>query len=330
MGGDKGPVCVTGGTGFIASWLIMRLLDHGYSVRTTVRSDSEQKKDTSFLTSLPGASERLQIFNADLSDPQSFNAPIDGCTGVFHVATPVDFEDKEPEEIVTKRAIDGALGVLQACLNSKTVKRVVYTSSGAAVVLNSNQDVDEMDESFWSDVDLLKASKPSRHTGSYMISKTSTERASLEFAEKHGLDVVTIIPSFVVGPFICPKFPSSVRTMLAMILGDKDQYSLLLNTSLVHVDDVARAYIFLLECPTAKGRYICSSDVVTIEQMSQFLSARYPEFQIPTLDSLKEIRGYKIPTLSTKKLLDSGFEYKYGINEMFDEAIQCCKEKGYL
>ena len=169
---------------------------------------------------MPGASERLQIFNADLSDPQSFNAPIEGCTGVFHVATPVDFEDKEPEEIVTKRAIDGALGVLQACLNSKTVKRVVYTSSASAVVLNSDhREVDEMDESFWSDVDFLKASNPSGHSGSYMISKTSTERASLEFAEKHGLDVVTLIPSFVVGPFICPKFPSSVRTILAMVLG---------------------------------------------------------------------------------------------------------------
>jgi nucleoside-diphosphate-sugar epimerase len=121
---------------------------------------------------------------------------------------------------VTKRAIDGALGVLQACLNSKTVKRVVYTSSGAAVVLNSDgQEVDEMDESFWSNIDFLKASSPSGHSGSYMISKTSTERASLEFAEKHGLDVVTLIPSFVVGPFICPKFPSSVRTMLAMVLG---------------------------------------------------------------------------------------------------------------
>ncbi|XP_059456935.1 vestitone reductase-like isoform X2 [Corylus avellana] len=330
MEGDKGLVCVTGGTGFIGSWLIMRLLDRGYSVRTTVRSDSEQKKDISFLTSLPRASERLQIFNADLSDPQSFNAPIEGCTGVFHVATPVDFEDREPEEIVTKRAIDGALGVLQACLNSKTVKRVVYTSSASAVVFNGDQEVDEMDESFWSDVDFLKAPNPTGNSGSYMISKTLTERATLEFAEKHGLDVVTIIPSFVVGPFICPKFPSSVRAILAMVLGDKDQYSFLLNASLVHVDDVARAHIFLLECPTVKGRYNCSSDVVTIEQMSQFLSARYPEFQIPTLDSLKEIKGYKIPSLSTKKLLDSGFKYKYGINEMFDGAIQCCKEKGYL
>jgi vestitone reductase len=78
----------------------------------------------------------------------SFNALIEGCARVYHVATPVDFEDKEPEEIVTKRAIDGALGVLQACLNSKTMKRVVYVSSEAAVLLIGDQAVDEMDESF--------------------------------------------------------------------------------------------------------------------------------------------------------------------------------------
>ncbi|XP_062156423.1 vestitone reductase-like isoform X2 [Alnus glutinosa] len=296
MEGDKGPVCVTGGTGFIGSSLIKRLLDRGYYVRTTVRSNAEQKKDTSFLTSLPGASEKLQIFNADLSDPESFNAPIEGCIGVFHVATPVDLEDREPEEIVTKRAISGALGILQACLNSKTVKRVVYTSSASAVVFNG-EEADEMDERFWSDVDFLKALKP---FGSYMISKTLTEKAVLEFGEKHGLDVVTIIPSFVVGPFICPKLPGSVRSTLAMVFGDKDQYSVLINICMVHVDDVARAHIFLLECPTAEG------------------------------SSLEEIRGNKIPSQSSKKLLDSGFKYKYGLSEMFDEAIQCCKEKGYL
>ena len=96
------------------------------------------------------------------------------------------------------------------------MKRVVYTSSASAVSFNG-KDVDEMDESFWSDVDFIKALKPFR--GSYMISKTLTERAVLEFGEKHGLDVVTIIPTFVVGPFICPKFPGSVRVILSMVFG---------------------------------------------------------------------------------------------------------------
>ncbi|PRQ57626.1 putative vestitone reductase [Rosa chinensis] len=327
MEGEKGRVCVTGGSGFIGSWLILRLLEHGYYVNTTVRSHPEHKKDVSFLTALPGAKERLQIFNADLSNPESFNAAIKGCVGVFHVATPVDFEDKEPEPVVTKRSVDGALGILKACLYAKTVKRVVYTSSVFAVQFN-NKNVEDMDESFWSDTDYIKALKPYR--GSYMISKTLTERAVLEFSDKNGLDVVTIIPSLVVGPFICPKLPSSVQSALALVLGNRDEYPILMNLSVVHVDDVARAHIFLFEHHDAKGRCNCSSDVITIEEMAKFLSAKFPEFQIPSAESLKEVTGPKIPDLSSKKLLDTGFKFKYGVDEMFSEAIRCCKEKGYL
>ncbi|GAY69575.1 hypothetical protein CUMW_289210 [Citrus unshiu] len=176
----------------------MRLLDHGYSVTTTVRSDPEHKKDLSFLTNLPGASERLQIFNADLNDPESFDEAIAGCAGVIHVAAPIDIDGKETEEVMTQRA------------------RFVYTSSGSTVYF-SGKDVDMLDETFWSDEDYIR--KLDIWGKSYVLTKTLTERAALEFAEEHGLDLVTLIPSFVVGPFICPKFAGSVRSTLAMVLG---------------------------------------------------------------------------------------------------------------
>ncbi|KAJ4825840.1 hypothetical protein Tsubulata_045469 [Turnera subulata] len=326
MEGDKGTVCVTGGTGFLASWLIKRLLQDGYSVHATVRPDPEHTRDVRFLTSLPGASERLKIFEADLSNPDSFEDAIKGCIGVFHVATPVDFTNQEPEPVVTKRAVEGTLGILRACLNAKTVRRVVYTSSASTVVFNQSG-VDIMDETYWTDVDYVKSLG---YGGSYFISKTLTEKKALEFAEEHGLDLVTLIPTFIVGPFICSKLPGSVRTSLAMVLGNKEEYGALLDFSMVHTDDVARAHIFLLEYPDAKGRYICSSDRKTIEDLSKFLSAKYPEFPIPTVESLKDVKGHRAVGVTSKKLIDSGFQYKYGPDEMFDEAIQCCKEKGYL
>ncbi|TYI73980.1 hypothetical protein E1A91_D07G167400v1 [Gossypium mustelinum] len=319
MEGDKGTVCVTGGTGFVASWLIKSLLQEGYAVRTTVRADPEwsdmwpeNKRDLSFLTSLPGAAEKLKIMSADLSDPASYNAAIEGCKGVFHVATPVDFENKE-SEAVTERSI---------------MKRVVYTSSASTVMFNG-QDVEVVDESFWTDVDFVRENL-SPFMRSYMISKTLTERAALEFGTQHGLDVVTVIPSLVVGPFICPKFPGSVRSSLALVLGNQSEYSLLLNASMVHVDDLARAHIFLLEYPEAKGRYNCSSDTISLEKLSEFLGGKYPEFPIPSPESLGEIKGMKWPGVSSKKLLDTGFEFNCGVEEMFDGAIQCCKERGYL
>ncbi|PON58670.1 NAD(P)-binding domain containing protein [Trema orientale] len=329
MAENKGTVCVTGGTGFIGSWLIMRLLQHGYTVRTTIRPDPEGKnRDISFLTNLPRASEKLHIFHADLNQPDSFNTAIKGCTGVFHVAHPVDIYDKIPEETATKRAVDAALGILKACLASKTVKRVVYTSSVAAVVASGNvQPV--VDESSWSDIEYYRSLK---RTGvSYMAAKTKTEKEVLEFSEKFGLDVVALNPSLVMGPFICPSLPASVAFGLTMIFGNKDQYKHLGKTDLVHIDDVASAHIYLFENPSAKGRYICSSDELSLIEMSEFLSAKYPDFQIPTKESLQGIdQGYKVCSLSSKKLLDSGFKYKYGLDDMFDGAIQRCREKGVL
>ncbi|KAK8289061.1 hypothetical protein V6Z12_D07G165800 [Gossypium hirsutum] len=219
----------------------MKQLYGGYSVRTTVRADPENKRDLSFLTSLPGAAEKLKILSADLSDPNSFDAVIEGSKAVLYVATPVDFQNKESEEAITERLINGA---------------------------------------------------PKRTFLHYL-----TERAVLDFGAQHGLDVVTVIPSFVVGPFICPKFPGSVRTSLALFYtekmqcakagklnstGNQSEYSFLLNFSMVHVDDVARAHIFLLEYPDAKGRYNCSSDTISLEKLSEFLGGKYPEFPIPS------------------------------------------------
>ncbi|KAJ7950983.1 Dihydroflavonol-4-reductase [Quillaja saponaria] len=325
MEGNKGRVCVTGGTGYIASWLIMRLLENGYPVSTTMRSEPEHKKDVSFLTSLPGATQNLKIFNADLSNPESFNAAIEGCTAVFHIAATIDYAEREPEEIVTKKSIDAMLGILKACQNIKTVKRVVYTSSASAVAF-SGKDDDTLDESFWSDLDFIRARM--QPGASYAISKTLTERAALEFAEQNGMDVITILPSYVVGPFICSKLPGSVYVALAILFGNKDIVEYPLHT--VHVEDVARAFIFLLEHSNPKGRYLCSSEVVSIERIFEFLSEKYPELEIPTLDSLKEIKCSKQIAIPSKKLMDSGFKFKKGFNEMYDEAIQCCKEKGYL
>ncbi|KAL3517009.1 hypothetical protein ACH5RR_023911 [Cinchona calisaya] len=326
---EKGRVCVTGGTGFFASWLIKRLLQDGYAVNTTIRPSSDHRNIT-HLTDLPGTSERLQIFNADLDKPDSFGAAIEGCIGVFHVAHPTDFESQESEETKIKRAVNGTIGILQACLNSKTLKRAVYTSSSASVTFNE-KGLDIMDENIWSDVDYVRRIFGDQGpASSYPISKIITEKAAFEFAGKHGLDLVSIIPTWIHGPFFCPFFPGSVRRSMVMIFGQQDRYKYLSKTHFVHTDDLASADIFLFEYPEAKGRNICSGTEITIDKLAECLSARYPEYPIPTADSLKGITGLKSGSLSSKKLLDAGFEFKYGIEEMFDAAIQCCKEKGFL
>ncbi|KAL5792578.1 hypothetical protein ACOSP7_001172 [Xanthoceras sorbifolium] len=325
---EKGTVCVTGGTGYIASWLVMRLLQRGYTVHATIRSHPERKKGVSYITNLPGASNRLKLFNADLNEPDSFDAAIGGCMGVFHVAHPTEHSE-EPEETVTKRTVEGLLGILKACLNSKTVRRVVYTSSLVTIAYN-DKDCIEFNENMWSDLEMCKSIK--NLSTSYLVSKIVTERTALEFAEKNRLDLVSLVLPLVVGPFICPNIPSSVYICLTMILGKQDDYKYLFSSyNMVHVDDVASAQIFLLEFPSSKGRYICSSVGISIDEMFDYLSTKYSEFELPSPERVKEVRVlYKRPTVSSKKLLDCGFKFKCGLDEMFDGAIRYCKEKGLV
>ncbi|KAL7158539.1 hypothetical protein ABFS83_02G150600 [Erythranthe nasuta] len=328
MDSKKGRVCVTGGTGYVASWLVMKLLQNGYSVNTTVRTDHP---DISYLKNLPNAPERLQIFNANLDKPETFAPAVKDCVGVFHLAHPMEWNENETEETKTKRAIGGLLGILQASLDSKTVKRFVYTSSASTVIFNAScKNLDTIDEKSWTDFDFLRSL--GLKGASYVITKTLAERTALEFGEKNGssLEVVTLVPPFIHGPFLGDRCPNSVKASLGLIFGDEEYYKYFARTSLVHVDDVARAHIHVFEYPKAKGRYICSAVGVTIDKLSEFLSTRYPEYRIPKPDSLKGIEPVEFSELSSKKLMETGFEFRCGLEEMFDGAIRSCKEKGLL
>ncbi|KAG5579756.1 hypothetical protein H5410_050383 [Solanum commersonii] len=293
---EKGKVCVTGGSGFLGSWMVIRLLQFGYYVNTTIRSHPDRKKDLSYITNLPG-----------------FNTAIEGCIGVFHVAHPVDFENKESEETISQRSINGTLGILQACLNSKTVKCVVYTSSSTTVIVENSSDI--VDENSWTNVDIVRALK--NFASSYTISKTLTEKAALEFAEINGIDLVTVIPTWIHGSFITPQIPGSVRSSMEMTLGHQNyNMSYPPYVPFVHVDDVTNAHIFLLENPNAKGRYICSAVEITREKLAEY-----------TWASSEEVT---CPRFSSKKLLETGFKYKHGLEEMYDGAIECCKQRSIL
>ncbi|XP_076948705.1 vestitone reductase-like isoform X2 [Bidens hawaiensis] len=306
---EKGPVCVTGGTGFVASWLIKRLLEDGYYVNTTVRSHPGSKKDVSYLTNLPRATDNLNFFEADMNKPETFEASIKGCIGVFHVAHPT-IESNETVEMFTEKSVKGALAILQACVDSKTVKKVVYTSSISAVMFNGKKHTEVVGEESWSDIDYINSHM---ELGAwYHISKTLTEKAVLEFGEKEGLDVVTINPTFV--------------------HGDTHLYAMLARAPFVHVDDVASAHTHLFEHPNAKGRYICSKTEVPIEELYKLLSTKYPEYEIPNIDFLKpeDTEKMTFPRVSSQKLADIGFQFKYGIEEMYDDAIDCCKRNNIL
>ncbi|XP_066382871.1 cinnamoyl-CoA reductase 1-like isoform X2 [Miscanthus floridulus] len=101
LSGQGRTVCVTGAGGFIASWLVKRLLEKGYTVRGTVRSPVDPKND--HLRALDGAADRLVLLRADLLDPESLVEAFSGCDGVFHAASPVT----DDPEMMIEPAIRG-------------------------------------------------------------------------------------------------------------------------------------------------------------------------------------------------------------------------------
>lgn len=165
-------VCVTGAGGFIGSWVVHSLLEHGYIVHGTVRN----KNKSSHLKELPN-SERLHLFEADLLVEGSFDKAFEGCSGVFHTASPFFFSGvTDPETQMLKPAIDGTLSVLRSVCRTPTIKRVIVTSSLAAIIVGNYEQDHEFTEEDWSDENLQRSANMW-----YLLSKNLAERAFWDF-----------------------------------------------------------------------------------------------------------------------------------------------------
>ncbi|EFJ17393.1 hypothetical protein SELMODRAFT_233749 [Selaginella moellendorffii] len=314
-------VCVTGASGFLGSWLVKRLLEEGYYVRGTVRDPDDPNK-TSHLWKLSGAQERLTLFKADLLSEGVFDSIVDGCEGVFHSASAVTMTAKDPQAEIVDPAVLGTLNVLRACKKPSTVKRVVYTSSTSAVRFAASFPQDAfLDESIWSSSELCRENK-----FWYPLSKTLAEQAAWEFAKSNNLDLVTIIPSLIVGYTLPPVPTASAADCLSLFQGNDKRFENFKFIGYVHLDDVATAHIRAFENPAANGRYICSAVDATNTELTEFLAERYPDYKIPTFPASK--KPYK--GLCNDKLVNFlGMKLK-GLEEMFDDVVEGFKRGGHL
>ncbi|CAM8988179.1 unnamed protein product [Rhodiola kirilowii] len=332
MAGSK-TACVIGGTGFVASILIKQLLEKGYAVKTTVR-DPENLKKISHLTALQALGD-LNISKGDLTEEGCFDEVVAGSDFVFQLATPVNFASQDPENDMIKPAIQGTLNVLKACAKAKTVKRVILTSSAAAVSINQLPVPTGlvMDENSWTDVEFLKSAKPP--TWGYPASKTLAEKAAWKFAEENNIDLITVIPSLMTGTPLTPDVPSSCHLAMSLITGNefligalKGMQMLSGSISIAHVEDVCRAHIFLAEKESASGRYIACNVNTSVTELAKFLNNRYPQYKVPT--EFGDFPSKPKLIISSQKLIDQGFSFKYGIEEIYDQSVEYFKTRGML
>ncbi|XWS75659.1 hypothetical protein CRYUN_Cryun01aG0110100 [Craigia yunnanensis] len=252
MSAAKKEVCVTGASGFIASWLVKQLLQRGYTVKATVRDPSDAKK-TQHLVSLDGAKERLHLFKAELVDEGSFDSI---------------------EEIIGP-AVKGTLNVLKSCAKVASIKRVVITSSLASVVHNGKPMTPDVvvDETWFSDPLLCEESKRW-----YPLSKTLAEEAAWRFAKDNGIDLLTINPGVVFGPILQPTLNSSSGVIINLTKGEN---TFPISTcTFVDVRDVAYAHIQSFEDPSACGRYCLVEKAVPFSEVQKIFYELYPSLHL--------------------------------------------------
>ncbi|CAL4977561.1 unnamed protein product [Urochloa decumbens] len=315
--------CVTGGTGFIAAHLIRALLAAGHTVRATVR-DPEDEGKVGFLWELDGAADRLQLLRADLMEEGSFDEAVSGVDGVFHTASPVVVaggDRKDVQEKLVDPIVKGAANVLRSCARAADrPRRVVFTSSCSCVRYCHAA---TLNESHWSDADYCKS-----YNLWYAYAKTVAEKEAWRLAKEHGIDLVVVNPSFVIGPALGPRPTSTILIVLAMLKGELGKYP---NTTIgfVHVDDVVLCHVLAMEDARASGRLICSCDVAHWSEILDSLRERYPQYPIPIECSPQkgDDRPHK---MDTSKIRALGFPPFLSVQQMFDDCIKSFQDKGLL
>jgi nucleoside-diphosphate-sugar epimerase len=266
-------VLVTGGSGFIGSHAIVQLLAAGHTVRTTVRS-LKREADVRALVQQGGAEAdgRLSFFEADLTADDGWKEAVKGCEYVLHVASPFPVQVPEDENELIVPAREGALRALRAARDAE-VKRVVMTSSFAAVGYGHEPQSAPFTEKDWTNLD-------GEGVSPYVKSKTLAERAAWEFIGREGwrLELAVVNPVGVFGPVLSADYATSILIVQKMLEGALPGCPRL-KFGVVDVRDVVDLHLRAMTHPDAKGeRFLAvAGDFQWIVDMARVLKQRMGE-----------------------------------------------------
>jgi nucleoside-diphosphate-sugar epimerase len=280
MEGIMSTILVTGGSGFIGSHCILQLLAAGHQVRTTVRS-LKREGDVRGMLKEGGAEpgSRLSFIAADLENDAGWPQAVAGCEYVLHVASPLPPSVPKNEDELIVPAREGTLRVLRAARDAG-VKRVVVTSSFAAIGYGQKERKAPFSEADWTD-------PKGDDVTPYTKSKTLAERAAWDFMAKEGgkLELSVVNPVGVFGPVLGPDYSASImlvqRLMDGAIPGCPRLYF-----GVVDVRDVADLHLRAMKHPAARGeRFLAvAGDFMSMLGIAKALKARMgaPAKRVPT------------------------------------------------
>jgi nucleoside-diphosphate-sugar epimerase len=303
------PVMVTGATGYLASWIVKKLLDDGITVHATVRDPSDQVK-VEHLSSIAEKSDAdLKLFKADLLDPGSFDEAAANCELIIHTASPFFITNvKNPEEALIRPAREGTVNVLETVNRSASAKRVVLTSSVVAVYGDS-VDIEMTSGGKFTESDWNTTSSPTHRP--YPFSKTVAEKEAWKIAGKQEQwDLVTINPGWILGPSLTKRVDSaSIKTMIEFADGTYKSGVPRIWNPMVDVRDVAMAHIKAGVTPEASGRHILVSEEATLLDLGKILRKNIgDQYPFPTKEPPKFLLWLIAPMI--------GFTRKWAIKNV--------------
>lgn len=258
-------VLVTGGSGFIASYCIIALLEAGYSVRASLRSlgKSDEVKDMLRQGGIQSF-DKLSFVQADLDNEASWIDAVKGCTYVIHTASPTPNTDAKTDDDFVIPARNGVLLVMRAARDAG-VKRFVLTSAFGAVAYGTNKTTPYTEEN-WTVINDMVAP--------YQKSKTLSEKAAWEFIneESGGMELSVVNPTGVYGPVLSSNFSHSIQPIYQMLIGGM-KLCPKLTFGYVDVRDVADLHVKAMTMPEANGqRFIAvAGDSVSLLDIAHIL-----------------------------------------------------------
>lgn len=269
------PVLVTGATGYVAGWLVKKLLEEGFTVHAAVRNPNNSNKVAHLDAIAANTKGNIIYFKSDLLEKGSYAEAMQGCELVYHTASPFTSDIKDPQKDLIDPAVLGTANVLETANATPGVKRVVLTSSCAAIytdAIDCRKGPEGMvTESMWNTTASLEYQP-------YSYSKTLAEKKAWEMnKEQSQWDLVTINPSLVMGPALNPKFTTSESFTILKQLGDGTMKMGVpkMGIGLVDVRDVAEAHFKAGFTPEAEGRYITSAHNTNFLELAQTLLPKY-------------------------------------------------------
>ena len=270
-------ILVTGASGFVGKWCVVRLLEKGYRVRGTIRSDAKAAQVRDTVGKLVGAdaASRLELVKSDILSDAGWTEAMAGVNAVLHVATAIRGDEPKDQSLVIRPAIEGTSRVLKFT-HAAGIRRVVLTSSIATVGYGHGQTsgTRTYDETYFTNLEAM------RWNWAYCIGKTKAERAAWEYAKANDMELTTIHPGAIIGPALDDDASISVGMVSGLL--DNSTPALPSNGfSIIDVRDVADMHVAALEHPEAIGqRYLATAEYMPFPQVAKVLQELYPEKQI--------------------------------------------------